>query len=70
MPHAQRDAALTECQNRVTSTSPHAPRHAAGRQEDFLQFLTSPAETAALRGHGFIARADLTRTRRDGACAG
>jgi hypothetical protein len=40
----------------------------AGLAADYLQFLTSPAETAALRGHGFIACGDLAGTKRDGAC--
>jgi ABC-type phosphate transport system substrate-binding protein len=42
----------------------------AGLAADYLRFLTSPAETAALRGHGFIACNDLAGTKRDGACAG
>ncbi|SEM44558.1 PstS family phosphate ABC transporter substrate-binding protein [Streptacidiphilus jiangxiensis] len=42
----------------------------AGLVADFLDFLTSPAETAAVRGHGFIACTDLRSTKLDGACAG
>ncbi|WP_160311122.1 PstS family phosphate ABC transporter substrate-binding protein [Streptacidiphilus anmyonensis] len=42
----------------------------AGLVADYLQFLTSPAESAALRGHGFIACGDLSGTKRDGACSG
>jgi hypothetical protein len=42
----------------------------AGLTADYLQLLTSDAETAALRGHGFLACADLAGTRYDGACAG
>ncbi|MEY9940414.1 phosphate transport system substrate-binding protein [Streptacidiphilus sp. MAP5-3] len=41
-----------------------------GLTADFLDFLTSGPEIAALRGHGFIACQDLTGTRLDGACNG
>ncbi|MEY9877334.1 ABC-type phosphate transport system substrate-binding protein [Streptacidiphilus sp. MAP12-33] len=44
--------------------------HPAGLVADFLDFLTSPAEIATLRGHGFTACADLRGTKLDGACAG
>ena len=41
-----------------------------GLTDDFLQFLTSDAVTATLRGHAYLACSDLAGSALDGACAG